>query len=69
MHFGFIDVLSVQPDQKGLNQVDIITYDELLERANHIVGKTMSEHSPEGYPGAPYGNSSSHQVGYSDLPF
>ena len=55
--------------RKGLNQIDIITYDELLERANHIVGTTTPELSSEGCSGAPYGNSSSHQVDYSDLPF
>lgn len=55
--------------RKGLNQIDIITYDELLERANHIVGTTTLELSSEGCSGAPYGDSSSHQVDYSDLPF
>ena len=42
--------------RKGLNQIDIITYDELLERANHIVGTTTPELSSEGCSGAPYGN-------------
>lgn len=55
--------------RKGLNQVDIITYDELLERANHIVGKSQPE-SPAGeFTHSAKGISTSKDFDYTDLPF
>ena len=55
--------------RKGLNQVDIITYDELLQRAHFIVGKSEPENSPEDLTRALKGNSSSTDFDYTDLPF
>lgn len=55
--------------RKGLNQVDIITYDELLQRAHFIVGKNEPENSSEELTRAVKGNSSSTDFDYTDLPF
>lgn len=55
--------------RKGLNQVDIITYDELLQRAHFIVGKNEPENSSEELTRVVKGNSSSTDFDYTDLPF
>ena len=55
--------------RKGLNQVDIITYDELLQRAYFIVGKNEPENSSDGLSRAVKGYSSSTDFDYTDLPF
>lgn len=55
--------------RKGLNQVDIITYDELLQRAHFIVGKNEPENSSEELTRAVKGNSSSTDFDHTDLPF
>ena len=55
--------------RKGLNQVDIITYDELLQRAHFIVGKNESGNSSEELTRDVKGNSSSTGFDYTDLPF
>ena len=55
--------------RKGLNQVDIITYDELLQRAHFIVGRNEADNSSEGSTKAVKGNSSLTDYDYNDLPF
>lgn len=55
--------------RKGLNQVDIITYDELLQRAYFIVGKNEPENSSDGLSRAVKGYSSSTDFDYTNLPF
>lgn len=55
--------------RKGLNQVDIITYDELFQRAQFIVGKSDAENSTEGLTRVVKGDSSSTDYDYTELPF
>lgn len=55
--------------RKGLNQVDIITYDELLQRAHFIVGKKEPENSSEGLTRDAKISSSTPNCDYTDLPF
>lgn len=55
--------------RKGLNQVDIITYDELLQRAQFVVGKNEAENPSEGSTRTVKGNSSLTDYNYTDLPF
>ena len=55
--------------RNGLNQVDIITYDELLQRAHYILGKNEPENSSEELTSAVKDNSSSTDFDFTDLPF
>lgn len=54
--------------RKGLNQVEIITYDELFQRARFILGKKEFEKSSRGVISPTYGNTTP-QIDYNDLPF
>lgn len=54
--------------RKGLNQVEIITYDELFQRACFILGKNGFEHLTRGVISPIYGNTTS-QIDNTDLPF
>lgn len=55
--------------RRGLNQVEIITYDELLHRARFIVGKNEPDASESGLTATVDGIASSPSLDYSDVPF